>query len=93
MKEYFYKVKKKEIEKIITGLTKMMENIHRLNSNLRVYDNKMIREKLCISENVLAYYRKEGLLPYSRYGDKYWYTQKDIEDFIYKTKVYIYEKR
>lgn len=86
MKEYFSKVREREVERIIAELAKMKENVHKLSSDLILYDSKMIRERLGISENLLAYYRKEELLPYSRYGDKYWYTQQDIDEFINKTK-------
>ena len=40
----------------------------------RLYDNKSLMEKLNIKDN--------GYLGYSREGDKYWYTQEDVDRFL-----------
>lgn len=45
----------------------------------RLYDNKSLMEKLNIKEKYLKKLRDNGYLGYSREGDKYWYTQEDVE--------------
>ncbi|MCC8115193.1 MAG: helix-turn-helix domain-containing protein [Bacteroidales bacterium] len=47
-----------------------------------IYDTKEACELLGVNRQTLAYYRNEGYLGYSRHGDKFWYSQKDIEDFL-----------
>ncbi len=48
----------------------------------RVYDNKMLMEMLCIKDKYLKKLRDNGYLGYSREGDKYWYTQEDVDKFL-----------
>lgn len=48
----------------------------------RVYDNKSLIELLGIKDHYLKRLRDNGLLGYSRHGDKYWYTQSDIDHFL-----------
>ena len=45
---------------------------------------------LNIKDKVLKKYRDEGLLGYHRVGDKYWYTQEDIDNFLKMTEVPAY---
>ncbi len=47
-----------------------------------VYDNKGMMEHLNIGDKLLKKLRDEGLLGYSHYGDKYWYTQADVDKFL-----------
>ena len=47
----------------------------------RLYDNKSLMEKLNIKEKYLKKLRDNGYLGYSREGDKYWYTQEDVDRF------------
>lgn len=37
---------------------------------------------LGINHQTLTKYRNHGLIAYSRVGDKFWYSQQDIEDFL-----------
>lgn len=50
----------------------------------RVYDNKAIMELLQIKHRYLKKLRDDGYLAYSRHGDKYWYTQEDVDRFLKK---------
>lgn len=52
--------------------------------NQKIYDNKGIMEKLNIKDKYLKKLRDNGYIGYTRHGDKYWYTQKDINDFMQK---------
>ena len=47
-----------------------------------LYDNKSLMEKLHIKEKYLKKLRDNGYLGYSREGDKYWYTQEDVDRFL-----------
>lgn len=48
----------------------------------RIYDNKAVMALLGIKDRYLKNLRDNGLLGYSRHGDKYWYTQSDIDRFL-----------
>ncbi|MFQ7039867.1 MULTISPECIES: MerR family transcriptional regulator [Alistipes] len=47
-----------------------------------LYDNKALMEKLHIKDKYLKKLRDNGYLGYSREGDKYWYTQEDVDRFL-----------
>lgn len=47
-----------------------------------LYDNKALMAKLGIKEKYLKKLRDNGYLGYSRQGDKYWYTQEDVDRFL-----------
>ncbi len=47
-----------------------------------LYDNKSLMEKLGIKDKYLKKLRDNGYLGYSREGDKYWYTQEDVDHFL-----------
>lgn len=48
----------------------------------RIYDNKALMAHLGIKDRYLKRLRDNGLLGYSRHGDKYWYTQADVDRFL-----------
>lgn len=48
----------------------------------RVYDNQGIMELLNIRHKYLKMLRDKGFLGYSRCGDKYWYSQADVDLFL-----------
>lgn len=50
--------------------------------NNQVYTNKEVKEILGIQDKLLKKYRDNGLLAYRQVGDKYWYTQADIDQFL-----------
>ncbi len=47
-----------------------------------IYDNNSLTVLLGITEEDLKHLRDNDLLGYSRYGDKYWYTQVDVDRFL-----------
>lgn len=51
-------------------------------SGHRLYDNKSLMEMLNIKDKYLKKLRDNGYLDYSREGDKYWYTQADVDRFL-----------
>ena len=48
----------------------------------RIYTNNEVKDLLGIQDKLLKKYRDNGLLAYSQVGDKYWYTQSDIDQFL-----------
>ncbi|MDE6305577.1 MAG: helix-turn-helix domain-containing protein [Muribaculaceae bacterium] len=48
----------------------------------RIYDNKALMALLGVKDHYLKRLRDNGLLGYSRHGDKYWYTQADVDNFL-----------
>lgn len=51
-------------------------------SSSPLYDNKALMTLLGIKDRYLKRLRDNGLLGYSRHGDKYWYTQADVDRFL-----------
>lgn len=54
------------------------------NSSNRVYDNKALMELLQIKDKYLKRLRDNGYLSYSKHGEKYWYSQADVDNFLKK---------
>ena len=57
-----------------------LSSVRLLNSDK--YDNKALMALLNIKDKYLKKLRDNGYLGYSREGDKYWYTQEDIDRFL-----------
>lgn len=51
-------------------------------ASTKIYDNKAIMQLLNIKDKYLKKLRDNGYLGYSREGDKYWYTQADVDRFM-----------
>ena len=47
-----------------------------------IYSNKQVQELLHINDKLIRKYREQGLIGYTKVGDKYWYTRKDVESFL-----------
>ena len=64
----------------------LIEKVEALSSPLedanRIYDNKALMALLGVKDRYLKRLRDNGLLGYSRHGDKYWYTQVDVDNFL-----------
>ncbi len=65
---------------ILTNEVKSMRTLHK--GVALIYDNKKIKELLCVNDKLLKKYRDNGLLPFTQVGDKYWYTQQDVQTFL-----------
>ena len=48
----------------------------------QLYTNKEVMELLGIKDKLLKKYRDDGLLAYRQVGDKFWYTQTDVDQFL-----------
>lgn len=76
----------------ISSLAAMVEELHNLKEEIRhlntepslptIYTNKTIKELLGIEDKLLRKYRDNGLLAYTQVGDKFWYTQADVDKFL-----------
>lgn len=69
------------LERILLLIEKHLLNRNQ-KSDFRIYDNKGIMQLLGIKDKYLKKLRDNGYLSYSREGDKYWYTQDDVERFL-----------
>jgi len=73
---------------ILTRILNILEDKTRIDisadnkAELRVYDNKSLMTLLNIKDKYLKKLRDNGYLGYSREGDKYWYTQEDVNLFL-----------
>ena len=50
------------------------------------YNNKELQQLLSVEDKLIRKYRDTGLLAYTKVGDKYWYSQEDILDFLERNK-------
>lgn len=72
------------LEEILQTLTEQKKTLEMIVPNpLRIYNNKEIMELLGIKDKYLKKLRDNGYLGFSREGDKYWYTQKDVDCFLH----------
>lgn len=70
------------LERILTLIEKGSSNTNAPQADL--YDNKALMKLLGVSDSYLRKLRDNGHLGFSRHGDKYWYTRKDVEQFLKK---------
>lgn len=90
IKLFMKKIKKtdelceKEILEKILRFMEGMEDMSSLRANNAhgVYDNHALMSALNISSAYLRKLRDNGYLGFSRHGDKYWYTQEDVDRFL-----------
>ena len=88
MKEYYKKVDNETINELMASMEENEKAIRYMNEKrcLTIYTNHEICDVLGINEKLLRKYRYNDLLSYSKCGDKYWYTQKDIDEFMANNK-------
>ena len=70
-----------ELTSTIRELKKQVKELT-LTKPKTIYNNDSIKQLLGIQDKLLRKYRDEGMLAYHRVGDKYWYTQDDIDTFL-----------
>lgn len=73
-------------ETLVTRLHELTEQVSVLQQTLHLspqyYSNKELRSLLGIEDKLIRKYRDEGLLAYTKVGDKYWYSQQDVTEFL-----------
>lgn len=79
----------KEVMIEAQALESLLGKISKLDSNQRkqerlsgFYNNKQVQELLHINDKLIRMYRENGLIAFTKVGDKYWYTRKDVESFL-----------
>ena len=72
----------REVIERILSIVEKQAGLTNPNSLQHIYDNKAIMALLNIKDKYLKKLRDNGYLGYSREGDKYWYTQEDIDRFL-----------
>lgn len=50
------------------------------------YNNKEVQQLLGVDDKLIRKYRDQGLLGYTKVGDKYWYSQNDVAEFLNKNR-------
>ena len=87
MKEYHKRFSDRDFKELMTRMEDVTRCIGQINEGdeLHVYTSKEVCKRLGVSEALLSIYRNERQLPFSRVGDKYFYTDEDIEKFIENT--------
>lgn len=87
MKDYHKKFNDNDFEKLMDSIDRVTKSFRKMNGGeeLTIYTNEDMCKKLGVSETLLSRYRDERQLPYSKVGDKYFYTDEDIESFIENT--------
>lgn len=85
-KKYYKKIGSAEIDALLGKLCAAENSIADIKGQdeLVIYKNKEIGKVLGINEKLLRRYRYDGKLAYTKVGDKYWYTQHDIDEFMAK---------
>lgn len=86
VKKYYKKVESVEINALLGELDNIEACLDRVSgpTELKVYNKKEICSVLGVNEKQLRDYLFKGKLSYTRVGDKYWYTQDDIDEFMAK---------
>ena len=69
------------LDRILSIVEAQSANIYQA-TRQRIYDNKALMALLNIKDKYLKKLRDNGYLGYSREGDKYWYTQEDVDRFL-----------
>ena len=69
----------KAIEKRIDGI---INRLSEADNKKVVYTNKEMRQILDVDAKTLKKYRDEGLLGFSHPHDKYFYSHRDLENFL-----------
>ena len=87
MKEYNRKFSDRDYKELMGRIEEITKSVKQINegNELHVYTSKEVCKRLGVSEAVLSQYRNERQLPFSRVGDKFFYTDEDIENFIENT--------
>ena len=71
----------------VQDLTLQISHIQeKLSVSPQYYSNKELIELLNVEEKLIRKYREQGLLSYSKVGDKYWYSQHDVIEFLNRNK-------
>ena len=71
-----------EILRIVQGKKSLSGNTPLPEQAPHVYSNKEVMDMLGVKDKYMKKLRDNGYIGYSREGDKYWYTQDDVNNFL-----------
>lgn len=71
---------------IIDSADSLSIYLSKIKAESKIYTNNEIKKELNVEDKLLKKWRDNGLLAYSKIGDKYFYTSKDISDFLERTR-------
>lgn len=76
-----------KLNQLILSIEVLNEQIRELSNKSKItekkiYTNSEIRELLGVQDKLIRKYRDDGKLAYHKEGDKFWYTQEDIDQFL-----------
>lgn len=72
---------------LVAVLVQEVKSLREFVNPSKPFSNKEVKDILNIQDRLLKKYRDDGLLGYSQVGDKYWYSQSDIDNFLSCCKV------
>ncbi len=80
----FIMVKTESLQELCNEVINLRNELRTIKttSTNQIYTNKEVKELLGVQDKLLKKYRDNGLLSYRQVGDKYWYTQADIDQFL-----------
>lgn len=76
-----------KLNQLILSIEVLNEQVRELSNKSKItekkiYTNSEIRELLGVQDKLIRKYRDDGKLTYHKEGDKFWYTQEDIDQFL-----------
>ena len=76
-----------KLNQLILSIEVLNEQVRELSkkskiTEKKIYTNNEIRELLGVQDKLIRKYRDDGKLAYHKEGDKFWYTQEDIDQFL-----------
>ena len=63
-------------------LEKILSKLEQQSNKKLLYSNKEAMDMLGVKDKYMKKLRDNGYIGYSREGDKYWYTQEDMDRFL-----------
>ncbi len=63
------------------------------NLTLRVYTVEKLADLLGVSERTIRRYREDGYLSYTKIGDKYYFSDDDVREFLMNNHVDSFRKQ
>ena len=65
-------------------LEKILSKLEQQPNKKPLYSNKEMMDMLGVKDKFMKKLRDNGYIGYSRMGDKYWYTQDDLDKFLHR---------
>lgn len=76
-----------KLNQLILSIEVLNEQVRELSkkskiTEKKIYTNSEIRELFGVQDKLIRKYRDDGKLAYHKEGDKFWYLQEDIDQFL-----------